>query len=50
MFTEYLNRGIAKRLIQNRQSTPRHADMSTPRAGWIQGTHERFVDCWIPWI
>lgn len=35
------NLGIAKRHVHDKQSTPRHADISTPRAGWT-GTHERF--------
>lgn len=30
MFTEYLNRGIAKRLIQNRQSTPHAMPICQP--------------------
>ena len=49
MFTAYLNRGIAKRLIQNKQSTPTPCRYVDPTRGVDTSTHERF-DCRIPWI
>lgn len=40
----YLNGGIAKRLIQNKQSTPTPIRISCPQRGeWIYDKHERFL-------
>lgn len=41
------NLGIAKRHVRNKQSTPRHADISDPAWGWTEARMSVF-NCSIP--